>query len=546
MSVKSNSFSSTTYAETLELRRPESIRSSPWSNEGLEDLTRFLSRESSHVDVDGEDVTPVDATHQRYNSSRARWTAQELKTVADIAKNDKSPNIPGQQYKPRQSPIIVVLRGFQSPRCINVVKQRYEIDPIVFQKHLRYRRAVSVSRDFYWPSLPSMLPDTLDLCIASVGRSPDSDRDVRELRSEASLGLTRYRHKLITEDLKPGTPIVRHHNVHCPEFFSVEQEVTIHLTRQDQGWFILVQSDISGDLSDPPHGPWHAPLAHGRGGSPFLQTARCSTPETRRQFSNARNRRRRSLDASFHQTALHSFISFGAALDPKLMAADPLYAISDILRLSTESLWQLLNVIDDVIDDVVGHKMSQERRYKAEDLLYHQDILKRLQNRARSTIDCITHYKDSWPRPPVGDILRQQCDTHIDSILRDFRCVSNRAADLLNQCRDDMALCMNAAQIEESRKNIEQAKKVAQLTLLAFVYIPLLFTTSFFGMNVAALGQEGGLDIWPWFAMSAPLLFVSCALLWIVEKYEGVKNTLVRKKGELSKKCMGKRRGENG
>ena len=46
-----------------------------------------------------------------------------------------------------------------------------------------------------------------------------------------------------------------------------------------------------------------------------------------------------------------------------------------------------------------------------------------------------------------------------------------------------------AAQLEEARVSTSTAVSVGRLSKLAFVFIPLSFTTSFFGMNVQELGQ---------------------------------------------------------
>ena len=55
-----------------------------------------------------------------------------------------------------------------------------------------------------------------------------------------------------------------------------------------------------------------------------------------------------------------------------------------------------------------------------------------------------------------------------------------------------------------SRKPIGQAKAVARLTLLALHFIPLSFTTSFFGMNIKELkGDE--LDLRVWILTSVPV-----------------------------------------
>lgn len=57
--------------------------------------------------------------------------------------------------------------------------------------------------------------------------------------------------------------------------------------------------------------------------------------------------------------------------------------------------------------------------------------------------------------------------------------------------------------LTESRKATEQACSVTRLTLLAFLFLPLSFTTSFFGINFRELDE--GLNLWIWAATSIPL-----------------------------------------
>ena len=81
-----------------------------------------------------------------------------------------------------------------------------------------------------------------------------------------------------------------------------------------------------------------------------------------------------------------------------------------------------------------------------------------------------------------------------------------------------MNLLMNRAMIAETNKTILQAKEVTKLTRLAFVYIPLSFTASFFGMNVDTFVKGAPTHIWVWFSVSAPIVLISMVLM----KYEVV------------------------
>nr|POE69213.1 hypothetical protein CFP56_75651 [Quercus suber] len=71
-----------------------------------------------------------------------------------------------------------------------------------------------------------------------------------------------------------------------------------------------------------------------------------------------------------------------------------------------------------------------------------------------------------------------------------------------------MSVVQGSVLLAENRQAIAQGKRVTKLTFIAFLYIPLSFTTSFFGMNVEQLGTEG-VPIWAWAIMTVPVLFLT-------------------------------------
>ena len=81
----------------------------------------------------------------------------------------------------------------------------------------------------------------------------------------------------------------------------------------------------------------------------------------------------------------------------------------------------------------------------------------------------------------------------------------------------DAYLCVSVIlaipRTSKSQKAILQAEDVARLTRLAFIFIPLSFTASFFGMNFSQFTNGALLSIWIWFVVSVPFLLVSLALI---------------------------------
>jgi len=68
--------------------------------------------------------------------------------------------------------------------------------------------------------------------------------------------------------------------------------------------------------------------------------------------------------------------------------------------------------------------------------------------------------------------------------------------------------------IQLTNRSLEQNARVKRLTQLAFVFIPLSFATSLFGMNLEIFGQ-GSAQIWM-FVVSMVIIYVVVGILWIV------------------------------
>ena len=117
----------------------------------------------------------------------------------------------------------------------------------------------------------------------------------------------------------------------------------------------------------------------------------------------------------------------------------------------------------------------------------------------------------AWPR--AADKDREEKAIHArTSLQKDFEELLRRTEVLSTRCKHGMNVKMSNASIAESERAIRQASRVEQLTRLAFFYIPISFTTSFFGMNLGAVGQ-GKLQLWVWLAVSVPVLLMSYVVL---------------------------------
>jgi Mg2+ and Co2+ transporter CorA len=103
-----------------------------------------------------------------------------------------------------------------------------------------------------------------------------------------------------------------------------------------------------------------------------------------------------------------------------------------------------------------------------------------------------------------------QADAAAASLLEDYQALLHRANSLSQLYSEGIDDIRTSAMLMESKKAIVQAEGVARLTLLAFFFLPLSFTTSLFGMNFKELGDQ--LSIWTWVVVSVPIFGFSVIL----------------------------------
>ncbi|KAI9151251.1 hypothetical protein HJFPF1_08450 [Paramyrothecium foliicola] len=85
-------------------------------------------------------------------------------------------------------------------------------------------------------------------------------------------------------------------------------------------------------------------------------------------------------------------------------------------------------------------------------------------------------------------------------IFQDFDHLHDQAEALRQRCQEEIAVLTNSMAIAESVKAIEQAERIEKSTLLAFIFVPLSFTSAFFSMNAQEVQQldcgHGLLRVW--------------------------------------------------
>ena len=219
----------------------------------------------------------------------------------------------------------------------------------------------------------------------------------------------------------------------------------------------------------------------------------------------------------FHQSATLLHLGYGRTLDNETFASDAFYALHEFFTFKAFSETQFLNVVEAAIAPDTSHMVLRQEQPTLSNLLYHKEILISHAQELRSNISAIkSQGSEQWPRAP-SKLQRELACAAASILLHDFESLLQQTELLSRRCDQGMSIIMNNAALAESRRAISQARLVGRLTLLAYFYIPLSFTSSFFGMNFSELSDGSNLHIWLYFVTSIPILSVSIIFL----KYNG-------------------------
>jgi hypothetical protein len=217
--------------------------------------------------------------------------------------------------------------------------------------------------------------------------------------------------------------------------------------------------------------------------------------------------------ATHHQTmqsaGLLSTSLYGRDLNQELMQLDPFYALHGIFAFCSAAENQFLNLIWSVLQAEAGQPETEA--YQGTSLLRFKQHEQLLQDRISSLRSTLAYVRERgaaiWPHTRhqnPSEKQKEELSQAEDMLVKDFTYLIRRAEELVELCRNEIQNVRNMVSLAESRKGVEQARGVARLTSLAFIFIPMSFTTSFFGMNFKELGT-GGLSLWIWFAVTIPV-----------------------------------------
>ena len=209
--------------------------------------------------------------------------------------------------------------------------------------------------------------------------------------------------------------------------------------------------------------------------------------------------------------------NYGCTLEWTKAVLDPMFAIEELFTFHAASELQYLNMLEQYVVDLISRTESQQAGITIKSILhfdYARSILIRHGAHIQNLISSLDMCQKSWKQRATGT---HGCDEELRSTLQtDLDYLWTRIQNIVTLCEAGRSTIMSNASIDEAKHSNEQAVLVTGLTKatnrLTFIFLPISFLTSVFGMNFRQLGQ-GPLSIWLWVAIALPLLAVCIVLV---------------------------------
>lgn len=219
---------------------------------------------------------------------------------------------------------------------------------------------------------------------------------------------------------------------------------------------------------------------------------------------------------------------YGMTIDWRKAASDPSLAILEIFAFHAASELQYLNMLESLITNHINQAKSTLAKTDITSIL-HFDYAKTILIRHDAHIESlISWFRKDFRRWTGKASKTNSQDEEPHSLLEtDLAYLSTRIRNGIELCEAGREVIMSNASIEEAKQSRKEAQLVTQLTKatnrLTFIFLPISFVTSAFGMNFKQLGQ-GSLSISLWVWIILPLL-AACIIL--VEKGGYLKDGLM-------------------
>ncbi|EME42542.1 hypothetical protein DOTSEDRAFT_36394 [Dothistroma septosporum NZE10] len=444
-------------------------------------------------------------------------TKETLWTPSDINK------LPGENEPHNQ---LLFMRGHPSPEWVNAIASKFSVSAEFFFHHLELFSRRKDDQVWTWPALKSQSTREPRLRLTTIGTmkkpgdAAHKDGHVHKIRKKVrSLFEDHLKDMRNEENVRIGTSLLRDVSIHDAKHFSLGQDVSMWTRQTSHGWFAIAWLDIGTEnIVQGPQGSFlRTPLGGDVEDTSFSPVIFRQEGQVALESSSSSTRS--SLDSStttdgIRQSTEHLCHQYSDNIDPSLAYADSFYALSNVFTCSAASQNQFLNMMQSIVKHDIRQATVYERdapdHASLSNLFYNQMVLSDCVERLKENVATIER-RQAWPRSQL-DTDWKRIERKGAGLMDDYCGLLQKAQGLAEDCDRGIRNVEHLASHAESKKAIAQAKGVERLTRLAFVFVPMSFTATFFGMNFKEVGQ-GQLPIWVWFVVTVPICVVSLVLM---------------------------------
>lgn len=199
-----------------------------------------------------------------------------------------------------------------------------------------------------------------------------------------------------------------------------------------------------------------------------------------------------------------------------LLQKSPFAVLANVLARAAAAWAQILNFVDSDVDKcktAAPSSATDALGLALEQLRFNSDFLAGAQQSLNDNVYLIeSRGCQTWPGHQEYGTGTLGAEL-VSSLLMDHKYLIRRCSELSRRCETVSQILADIMKMIETRESLDQTKTLHNLTVLAFVFVPLGFVSTFFGMNVDVFSENP--PLWIYFAVAVPttaIIFLMLAL----------------------------------
>ncbi|KAI4214459.1 MAG: hypothetical protein LQ351_002876 [Letrouitia transgressa] len=406
-----------------------------------------------------------------------------------------------------RSGTIIVIRGVPQTSLLHDLAEKLNLDADCILEHYGFPNSFRIRP---LPSRPLSVANIRFISLGVYISSSSLEHRTNDLRSKLKEQLQDHYRECLSDN-RFGIERCRSISVHGNNFFTIEQQATLFTYgdfHSQKSWSGVLLTDCGRVSSSP---PWIPRFLSGIDAHfyPLTPSGRCSLSPA--SFPTSARDTRDSRKYNHPDPFSFRAVTDNRTMSPNdrgLCATNPLIFLCDMLDTSALSWLHVLSYLRASYEYLPVSPTEQAPRLRADKELLDRGICY-----FTDTINFLKHPPENWPYADRSQAISAR-------VITDFQSLCSEAKSLSEWCSESISIAMSTINILDSQKSLAEARRVQLITYLAFIFIPMTFIASCFGMNIQELAEPGS-SLRTYFTISIPFT-ISMLLIpaWIETKVQ--------------------------